>query len=359
MKVAIYSPYLDTAGGGEKYMLSIAEALSKDHQVDVLIDKKLFLMGIDGIINKNKTMHGLNLSNVNFIFAPIGIGSNFFRRSFFLNKYDWLFINTDGSIFLSTAKNNVIHFQVPFQNTTCFGLWGKIKLSSWRIAIYNSRFTKEIVEKTWPISGMVIYPPASIELFKPLTKRKQIISVGRFMGVKRDKKHELMIDTFIKLIDENNIKDWSLHLIGGASEGDQEYIDLLTKKTQGRKIYLYPNLPLKDLIQLYGESSIYWHVKGYQESDPKDFEHFGISTVEAMSSGCVPVVINKGGQPEVLGSGKCGFLWNDISELLQYTLTLIKEPKMLNEMSQKAILQSQSFSKERFVLNINNLVNKR
>ncbi len=37
MRVAIYTPYLDTFGGGEKYMLTIAETLSKDSTVDLFL----------------------------------------------------------------------------------------------------------------------------------------------------------------------------------------------------------------------------------------------------------------------------------------------------------------------------------
>ena len=41
MKVVIYSPYLDTFGGGERYMMSIAEIFCKDNDVDILLDSHL------------------------------------------------------------------------------------------------------------------------------------------------------------------------------------------------------------------------------------------------------------------------------------------------------------------------------
>ena len=55
---------------------------------------------------------------------------------------------------------------------------------------------------------------------------------------------------------------------------------------------------------------------------PQNLEHFGIVTVEAMSYGCVPVVINKGGQAEIVQHGVNGFLWNSLEELAEYTLLL-------------------------------------
>ena len=44
MKIALYSPYLDTFGGGEKYILTIAESLSGIASVDLLSDNQLYAL---------------------------------------------------------------------------------------------------------------------------------------------------------------------------------------------------------------------------------------------------------------------------------------------------------------------------
>lgn len=356
MKIAFYSPYLDTAGGGEKYILTAAEILSEKHEVFVLLDNHLNSIGIDQIKQKIKQFHNIDFSRINFMTAPIGKGSSFFARLFFLKTFDVLFYLTDGSIFYSTAKKNILHFQVPFPNTSTGSFWGKIKLSSWNMAIYNSDFTKGYVEKEWLIKGKVIYPPVSTNLFKPLQKKKQIISVGRFFGYLKDKKHEVLIDAFKSLVDENKLDEWSLHLVGGASEGDREYIDLLKQQAKGYKIFLHPNLPFEDLKKLYGESSIYWHASGYQESDPKKMEHFGITIVEAMAAGCVPVVVNLGGAKEIIKQGESGFLWNGVEGLKKFTLSLIKDSKLREEMMEKSEKRSKVFSKDKFSREIIKLV---
>lgn len=355
MKIAVYSPYLDTAGGGEKYVLTIAEALSGTEQVDILLDNHLSQVGSEKISEKIKFLHGIDLTKANFIKAPLGLGSFIVERLFFLKKYDWIFYLTDGSIFLSSAKNSVIHFQVPFENKST-GLWNKIKLSSWKFAIYNSDFTKQIVEKTWNIQGQVVYPPVSVSLFKPLKKKNQIVSVGRFFGYLKDKKQELMISIFKELVDAGKLSGWSLHLAGGAGEGDMKYVDELRKSAEGYRVVIHPNAPLDDLKKLYGESSIYWHAMGFGESDPKKFEHFGITTVEAMSAGCVPVVVNLGGQREIVQDRESGILWNTKEELKEMTCSLIDDQKLLERLSQGAQQRSRMFSKEIFELNIRKLV---
>lgn len=347
MRIGIYSPYLDTAGGGEKYILTIAEILSKDHKVDVFLDEHLEKLGINPIKDKIKKLHNLDLSKISFVKAPIGRGSNFLDKFFFLRKYDYFFYNTDGSIFYSTARNNIIHFQAPFKNVAAKGLWGSVKLSSWKSAIYNSEFTKKIIEQTWNIKGEVVYPPVSVDEFRPLKKKKQIISVGRLVG-DGSKKHGTLIEAFKKLAE----KGWSLHLAGGAMPGDSDYINGLKKRANGFEVYFYENASLSDLAKLYGESSIYWHAAGYGENDPTKMEHFGITAVEAMSAGCVPVVTKKGGLLEIVEEDISGYFWQDPEELVSRTKELISDKVLLEKLSQNARIKADKFSKKEFVKNI-------
>jgi glycosyltransferase involved in cell wall biosynthesis len=109
-------------------------------------------------------------------------------------------------------------------------------------------------------------------------------------------------------------------------------------------------------VELYGKSSIYWHAAGFNEEDPAKMEHFGITTVEAMAGGCVPVVINKGGQVEIVDEGVNGFRWDDLSSLENKTLDLVNNKELLQKMSKKAIEKSKIFSKEKFAENLENLI---
>ncbi len=356
LKIGVYSPYLDTVGGGEKYMLTIAEILSEDSEVDFLLGTHLYQADIESIKHKIKLLHGLDLSGVKFVKSPIGKDSSFFERHFFLRKYDFIFYLTDGSIFLSTAKKSIIHFQVPLKNQLKNNFWNNLKIKSWQTAIYNSNFTKDLVEKEWPFLGKVIYPPVSVDKFVSKQKKKQILSVGRFFGYLKDKKHEVLIGAFKRLIDQNKTRDWSLHLVGVTGPGDDEYIEALRKKAGKYPIFLHPNLSFDDLIKLYGESSIYWHAAGFNENDPAKMEHFGISTVEAMAAECVPVVINKGGQREIVEDDVSGLLWENIEQLVKMTLSLIDDSEKLKKLAENAKLRSEKFSKEKFKENILDLI---
>lgn len=357
MRVALYSPYLDTFGGGEKYMMTIAEILSKNsHDVDMLLDPNLNNIGPEYLKNELTKRFDLDLTRTRFINAPLGEGSSFFSRVFFLKEYDLLFYLTDGSIFLPTAKRNILHIQSPLIGQPAKDWWGKLKLKYWNLIIYNSEFTKKFSQKNWPQSFKVIYPPVDTDKIKPLKKKNYILSVGRFFGYLKDKKQAVLIKAFKDLHKKGATTGWSLHLVGSAGKGDMEYLSELENLSKGIPVKLLPNLDYNSLINLYGESSIYWHAAGFNEEDPTKMEHFGISTVEAMAGGSVPIVIKAGGQTEIVENGRTGFLWDSLEDLEKFTTLLINDQNLRTKLSKEALNASQKFSKARFEKKINELI---
>lgn len=356
MKIAIYTPYLDNYGGGERYMLTIAECLSMANQVDILLDSHLQQLGYQSFKKNASSKLSLDLSKVNLVKAPLGVGSSLWQRLAFLKKYDYLFYLTDGSIFFSTAKKNIIHFQAPLVNQNR-GMWGNKKISSWDLGICNSKFTEEVIKKSWPIKLKVVYPPVDVSKIKPWSKKKYILSVGRLLGYKRPKKHQVLIETFKKMFDQKLIPGWSLHIAGYITKDELGELADIKEDLKKYPIIFYPNYPFENLVKLYGESSIYWHATGYGEDDPVDMEHFGITTVEAMAAEAVPVVINKGGQPEIVEKKKSGFLWDSVEELTECTLKVINNSKLRDKLGKNARQRSKMFSKEHFMAIIEDLIN--
>lgn len=346
MKVGIYTPYLDTLGGGERYMLTIAEIFSEKHEVDLFIDEHLKTLDPEKLVRLSEERFNLKLSKLKLVNSPFGHKTSVLDRYLFLKKYDLLIYLTDGSIFYSSSKKSFIHMQSPIINTNMNNPWNKAKLSSWSLIIYNSNFTQENAEKSWKLKSKVVYPPVDVRDITPLKKEKIILSVGRFFGYLKDKKHELLISMFKELSRE--LKGWRLLLAGSAAESDKEYINDLKLKAKGLPIEFHPNLTFKDLVKLYGVSSIYWHAMGYGIEDPTKMEHFGITTVESMAAGCVPIVINKGGQREIVENDKSGFLWNDLNELKRLTLKTATNDRLRTLLSENAIQRAKIFSKERF-----------
>jgi glycosyltransferase involved in cell wall biosynthesis len=112
------------------------------------------------------------------------------------------------------------------------------------------------------------------------------------------------------------------------------------------------NVGRPQLRSLYLEAKIFWHAAGFGEgatTHPELSEHYGIATVEAMTAGCVPVVINQGAQPEIVEHGVSGFVWNTLEELQIYTLQLMREEALRERMSLAARDRAaRCFTRERF-----------
>ena len=84
-----------------------------------------------------------------------------------------------------------------------------------------------------------------------------------------------------------------------------------------------------EVRDLYSRAALFWHATGLgedEETHPERLEHFGISTVEAMSAGAVPVVIGRAGQLELFEDGIAGYHWQTLDELVARTGQLMADP---------------------------------
>jgi glycosyltransferase involved in cell wall biosynthesis len=221
----------------------------------------------------------------------------------------------------------------------------------------NSEFTRGWIRRYWNRPSTVLYPPIDVEDFRPGQKRRQILSVGRFFAGSHNKKHLVMIAAFKQMVDQG-LAEWELHLAGGGvaaeaydSQMQERYLQQVRIAAEGYPIIVHVDLPFAELAKLYGESAIYWHASGFgedEERNPIRFEHFGITTVEAMAAGCVPVVIGKGGQKEIVKHGQNGFLWNTTDELATLTWRVIKDPTLRQTLADAAIRDSRRYDKAHF-----------
>lgn len=130
---------------------------------------------------------------------------------------------------------------------------------------------------------------------------------------------------------------------------------------QDYPVEIRENPPFADLVELYGKAKLFWAAPGFginETDEPERVEHFGMSTVEAMAGGCVPIVQAKGGQKEIIVDGQNGYLWLEEGELVEKSIILIADKMKLDEISQKAIERSKCFSKEIFYNNFEKLIHE-
>ncbi|MEK7543332.1 MAG: glycosyltransferase family 4 protein [Patescibacteria group bacterium] len=336
MKIGIYNPYMDTQGGGERYTLTLASHWSKAHTVSVFWDNK-------NILNEAQGRLDIDLSRIK-VTRNIFRASNVFKKLLLSRQYDLIFVLSDGSIPSSLATLNILHYQVPFPKVS----YSPIKLWRYQAVVCNSDFTKRALDARVSQRAIVIYPPVCPVEADGRKKENLILSIGRFSEFHTTKKQHVLIEAFAKGFKNTKWNGWRLVLAGGFLPGDQDYVDALKKKTKGLPICIEPNISHDQLTDYYCRASVYWHAAGYGETDPRWMEHFGITTVEAMSAGAVPVVFAGGGQPEVVDDGKNGFLWRTVDELLGKTNDVIMNKDGAMDLRKNAIEKSKQFSVNRF-----------
>mgnify|MGYP001561632691 CR=1 FL=1 len=316
-KALIVSPYLDHLGGGERYMLSVASVLENlGHEIYFAWDNLTEITTLAG-------MFGLTLNNPKLAPSIKSLYITHHPLSMYLatRPYDVVVYLSDGSIPLLGGKRNILHLQVPFHGVRGRSWKNALKKQFIHSIIVNSRFTKTIVDAEYGINSTVIYPPVSS--IHPSTKSKTILSVGRFEPSLNTKHQDILMQAFRELSPQ--LPDWKLVLAGASS--NEDWVTHLRTLATGLPIDILTNVSYAEICQLYAESWIYWHAAGYgvdEIKNPELTEHFGISTVEAISAGCIPLVVPSGGQKEIVTNPSLH--WTTPSELIVKTLDIISAP---------------------------------
>ncbi|MDP1721730.1 MAG: glycosyltransferase family 4 protein [Candidatus Gottesmanbacteria bacterium] len=336
MNIGFYSPYLDTLGGGERYVFTLASHWSKMHSVSVFWNQS-------DILRNAQKRFNIDLSRIKVARNIFG-DTSVLKKLVLTRQYDLIFFLSDGSIPSTLAKYNILHYQSPFGNIS----YSPIKLTRYQVVVCNSQFTKDALDRRIRGDACVIYPPVSPVPTSRTKKENIILSVGRFTGIHTAKKQHVLIESFTEGIKIKKWNGWKLVFAGGMMPGEEGYLNHLKDISRGLPIIFEPNISFNKLTDYYLRARIYWHAAGFGESDPRFMEHFGISTVEAMSVGVIPVVFHGGGQSEIVDHGTNGFLWTSRSDLIAKTTLLMTDNTLAETMQKNTVAKSKEFSVSRF-----------
>ena len=382
MRVGIYNqPAEGGIGGSEISVAVLAESLARNHRVDI-VHHKPYLNRERLAEFSDTALGGVRMRQVGVEPYSFGVTHNPWRR--YAEARNWqralsepydLFINfTHGYPPFCHARKGALVVLFPFHrpahspsdeqptsaNAGPFWKrpsfvyheweWRK-RLSTYDIKTTISRFSRIWTTRRWGVDCEVIHPPVDTRL-QIREKENVILSVGRFTATGHSKKQLEMIATFDEL-QKAVAPRWEYLCVGGVSDAarDLEYFHCASRMAHECRARVLANLERSRLRQLYAQARVFWHAAGYGECDerPELSEHFGMATVEAMSAGCIPVVINKGGQPEIVEHGVSGFLWNSLEELKKYTGLLMRDEQLRARMQEAALSRAALFSRELFV----------
>ena len=201
-----------------------------------------------------------------------------------------------------------------------------------------SDFTRGLVRRKWGRDSTTLYPPCPIDLYNRLPGRKEnlVITVGR---IALEKRMELFLELARKL------PELSFAIVGSiASEKESHLVKLREVAPPNVTFVISPLRKVKDIL---GRAKVYVHTALN--------EHFGITIVEAMAAGCVPVVHNSGGPMEIV-SDDVGYRWNSIGEASRQVSTMIENDHLRGEKSKAAVLRANLFGPAPFESGIGEVI---
>ncbi|MEK6406219.1 MAG: glycosyltransferase family 4 protein [Acidobacteriota bacterium] len=373
MRIGIYNRYWSVAGGGEKYVGAIAQFASKYGTVDLIAHQPFSIPMLEERLN-------LQLAHC----KPVILESDSDDAAEDISSgYDLWVNGTFMSSVRSRASRSILVVMFPFFR-------GKVSKYLWRTALIKaptplqrlfwrrhgfwrtydviaaiSSYTQHWIKRWWEADSIILRPPVDCASCSPAQEKKRmILSVGRFFKGGHNKKHDTMIAVFRQMHDSGACPGWEYHLCGGShpEPAHQAYLENLTEIAEGYPIFIHPDINRPELESLYCQASVFWHAAGYNENErrwPERFEHFGITTVEAMCAGCVPVVIAKAGQNEIINPGVNGYSWKTLEELRSYTYKVMNDPVLVKRLSQEAIKSSALFSSQVFSDGLANILTRK
>lgn len=382
MKVGIYNePSGGGIGGAESTVAILADALSEAHQVEIVHHRSALRL------EALREVSGTRLDAVGLRYVepePYSFGSSHIPwrryrdarawRAALSEPYD-LFVNvTHGIPPFCHARRGALIVLFPICEQPAGGIessrasspgsllkkrtgllyhdweWQR-RIASYQIKTTISEFSQAWTRRRWGAECQILYPPVDTH-FAPAPKADLILSAGRFTTEGHSKKQSEMIDAF-RQMKEAGLEGWEYICAGslGESARDKSYFSGVEQKARRCGAEALANLGRDRLKRFFERAKIFWHAAGYGEDDgrPELLEHFGIVTAEAMAAGCVPVVINKGGQSEIVRHGVSGFLWDTFDELKEYTSLLARDERLREGMAEQARRRAQLFSREVFV----------
>ncbi|KAG6754179.1 hypothetical protein POTOM_042190 [Populus tomentosa] len=271
---------------------------------------------------------------------------------------------------ISDSSSLCIHNVLSEDMTALFGWlsWCKMiyyTLFSWmygfvgscaHLAMVNSSWTQSHIEKLWRIPSRIkrVYPPCDtsglqvLPLERPATT-PIFISVAQF---RPEKAHPLQLEAFslaIRRLDADMPRP-ILQFVGSCrNKFDEDRLQKLQDKAVELNVdgdvQFYKNVMYRDLVRLLGGA-----VAGMHSMVD---EHFGISVVEYMAAGAVPIAHNSAGPKMDIvleeDGQQTGFLAQNVDEYAEAILKVLRMPETERlKIAAAARKRAGRFSEQRF-----------
>ena len=217
------------------------------------------------------------------------------------------------------------------------------------LLLTNSRFSASVIRRFTGFKALVIHPPVDVETFSiagtvpPEDREDIVVTIGRYNPEKR---YEFILKV------AKHLPDIKFVIAGSVGEAlAMRYFEKLRRmreKMSIRNVELLRDVSLPDLLNILSRSKVYLHAMVN--------EHFGMSVVEAMAAGLVPVVHRSGGTyTDVIEMSRYGYAYRSLEECvkaIQHALSSYR--RWYTTVKRRAM----SFSKHRFIEKFSTVISK-
>ena len=359
MKILLIHPRLSVKGGGERVAIhSILAASKAGHEVTLLtedFDETSFeeFFGCSGLFDRVnrcyypafKPILGPRL----LLYQRLAYHRSRIRKSTRKLRFDIVLSTQDiGYVPLTPAPViQYCYFPEYFSH-----LQGNSPSPIWRLyyrpasAYYRTRvrrvgtllsvsnYTGNFVRDKWNRDSITLYPPCPVEDYAPFAdiqeRENLVLTVGRIVPEKK-------LDSFVELA--KMVPDTRFVAVGSVSSEARGYYERLKEK--GPENFSFILSPLRRVKEILGRAMAYVHCA--------EGEHFGITIVEGMAAGCVPVVHDSGGPVEIVTTD-VGFRWRDLDSAAKQIKTLASNDSLREKLSSNASSRAKRFDAETFEL---------
>lgn len=311
LRVGIFCPTLNVCGGGEFVAAVIANTLAQNnYDVTLFTNEEIDQREIEKFFGKSldPSIKAIVKPSTVQTRGPLDFYQTIFRSYIFKSKCD-VWIDSYSNCVFPWTNVSYIHFpfinhyfhrpEFPYLKTpnikTVVGwphaFFEKNANYNGKLILANSHFTADEIRRFSGKKAEVLYPPAPSIIFnnnpEHLTKNQRknlVVTISRF-----DPGKGLEKIPYIASLTEPSIQ---FAIIGRVHYRDTLLsLQKLTEKLGLKdRVKFFPDASRMEMKQILENAKIYLHTMVD--------EHFGISIVEAMATGCTPIVHDSGGAKE-------------------------------------------------------------
>ncbi len=398
-RIGVYTLPITTGGGGEKSISVIAERLSRNHDVSLIVGEpctksqlesyfavdlsrvRLVLLHLP-ILNTFRRW-SMSVSVPSAARARFGLMHTHLRRALertydrqirplgldlLINKQSW-------SILLCPAPRGMYLCMFPHEmkgelrpdanrgllrrayaalGNRVAGMTDDV-LNSYQVIAANSSYTAEWIERFWHRKATVVY--SSCEDMGPLSPKEKFNPSCWPPGTRQTpgqpgrclSAHGSVART--RLAPPLRRYAWIRSCGLTFSCGTDSRRRGLAHRVPSQREFRHATGPVSPGFHLLARHRL----RLFAELHPGKQEHFGMTVVEAMSAGAVPVALNSGGPRETVQHEVSGILWNSLPELQRYTELLASDPALLRQIGERAVASIVRFHRAAFEERIKSL----